>query len=120
IGALACIRVQQVAGGVHGGEPDAMLPQLARQAIALRLLPNRGEVEMRARPRAPGADADLHVGDAARRAPGQHLAPPKPGQRIRKHPDPHDIAFRYAEISSATSDVACSTVVSTDARPVAA
>src|SRR5262249_18467245 len=109
--ALGRIGMQQIAGRVHGRERHPMLLQLAGKAVALLLLADGSEVQMRARPRSPGADADLHILDPALGAPREHLGPGKLGQGIREDTDSHAIAFLNAEMSRATSRRACSTGV---------
>ncbi len=53
--ALGGIGMQQIAGAVDGRQPQPMLLQLARQSVALLALADGGEIEMGARPGAPGA-----------------------------------------------------------------
>ena len=120
IAALGGIGMQKIAGGVDRPEPQSVFAQLAGQPVALRACPERSEVEMRARPRAPGADAELDVQDATLGAPGKQPATIELRKRVRVDADSHAAALRKADVSSSMSRRACSTVVSTDAWPVAA
>ena len=88
--ALGGIGMQQIAGAVHGRQPQAVFLQLARQFVALLALPDGGEIEMGPRPGAPGPHAQLDIGDAALGAPGKHLPPRQLGKGIREDADFHD------------------------------
>src|SRR4029077_15415701 len=118
--ALGRVGMKQIAGGIDGRERKAVLVKFALQAVALGGLSDRGEIEMRARPRAPGADAEFDVADASLRAPGKHVAPGELGKRVRENADSHATAFLNAEVRSSISRRACSTVVCTGAWPKAA
>src|SRR5262249_34144865 len=113
IAALRRVGVQKIACGVDGRQPDAVFRQLPGKAVAFSTLPDRRQIEMRPRPRPPGADAELDVCDAALRAPREQGAPVEMGERIRIDSDSHATAFMNAEVRNSTSRRACSTVVCT-------
>ena len=119
VGAGQRVGVQDVARGVHARQPQAVLGEVALEAVALAaLLQQAVEVEVRPRLRAPRADAHLDVLDPPLRAPGEHAAAIELGQGIRVQADAHrhpSIDLRNADTSSATSARASSAVVRTGA-----
>ena len=92
----------------------------ALTAVAFTAVADGSYVEVRPRPRSPGADAQLDVGHVSFGAPGKQRRPVEFRQRVRVDSYPHAMAFLKAEAKSSISRRACSTVVDTGDAPVAA
>ena len=80
------IGVERVPGGVHAREHEAVLAQLALEAVALAgVAQERVEVEVVGL--LPAADAHLDVGDATLGAPAQGVHAGQVGQSVVEEAD---------------------------------
>ena len=80
------VGVERVPGGVHADELDAVLAELAQQAVALAAVAEEGvQIEVVGLP--PTADAHLDVADVPLGAPPQRVSARKVGQAVVEDAD---------------------------------
>ena len=89
LGAGAGVRVEWIAGRIHGAECDAGVVEVALKLVACRgVAQQRRKVQVR--PGAPRPDAHLGVGDVVFSRPRKGIAPRQVLESVGEEPDPHE------------------------------